>query len=358
MFKSILGKLAPGSQASAAEGQTYAIGDVHGCAHELEILLKKLSIDKETTVVFLGDYVDRGPDSRRVIDLVLELASRCKVIPLMGNHEAMFLDFLERPESMGSGLFILNGGGSTLANYATTDGAFDVPHEHIEFLKGLKVFHQTETHFFVHAGVPLRKKLEELNPIADREVFLWTRGPFLSTDESWGKIIVHGHTPNEQPERRHNRVNCDTGCVFGGSLTAYDVTGDKFISVDRVPLSDQPPILHKQYDGKRIAVRFNGRMVVNAGRPGEARQPFETLNYNQFGLLLRETQMSANPFFELNDFIEGVIGNDYRTAVEFEGQVVRVEARQGLVVFGVKLDKISTRNDSGHHGNWLKRPAS
>lgn len=358
MFKNIFGSSSGEGRDDSADRQTYAIGDVHGCAHELEVLLKKLSIDRDTKIVFLGDYVDRGADSRRVIDLILDLSARCEVIPLMGNHEAMFLDFLERPESMGSGLFILNGGGSTLANYATSGGAFEVPHEHIEFLKNLPIYHQTKTHFFVHAGVPLRKKLADLDPIVDREVFLWTRGPFLSTDESWGKVIVHGHTPNEMPEKRHNRINCDTGCVFGGALTAYDVNNDAFIAVDRIPLRDQPPILHRQYDGKRIAVRFNGRMVVSAGRPGEARQQFETLNYNQFGLLLRETQMSANPFFQVNDFIEGVIGHDYRTAVEFEGQVVRVESRQGLVVFGVKLDKISTANDSGHNSNWLKRPAS
>lgn len=346
-----------GSSKSSSDRQIYAIGDVHGCAAELEKLIKKLSIDKDTLVVFLGDYVDRGHDSRRTIDLVLELGTRCEVIPLMGNHEAMFLDFLERPESVGSGLFILNGGGTTLENYAVGDGGFEVPQAHIDFLKNLKLFHQTDTHFFVHAGVPLRKKLADLDVETEREVFLWTRGPFLSTDEKWDKIIVHGHTPNEMPEKRHNRVNCDTGCVFGGALTAYDVYNDGFISVERIPIRDQPPVLQRQVDGVRIAVRFAGRMTVQAGRPGEKRMDFETLNYNQFGLLLREMHMSANPHFQVGDFVDGVIGNDYRTAVEFQGQVVRVESRQGLVVFGVKIDKISTGNDSGQPG-WIVRPAS
>lgn len=343
---------------SNKDRRIYAIGDVHGCATELEALLRKLEIDRDSKVIFLGDYVDRGTDSRRTIDLVLELKQRCDVVALMGNHEAMFLDFLERPESVGSGLFILNGGATTLANYSTEGtGAFEIPQAHLEFLKSLKLYHETETHFFVHAGVPLRKKLADLDPILDREVFLWTRGPFLTTGESWGKVIVHGHTPNEQPEKRNNRINVDTGCVFGGALTAYDVNRDKFVAVERIPASQgAPQVLHRDVEGMRIAVRFNGRMPVTAGRPGEARRGFETLNYNQFGLLLTEEIRIAGPYFKIGDVIEGTIGDDHRTAVEFEGQVVRSEARQGVVVFGVKIDKISTGNDSGSPG-WIQRPA-
>lgn len=336
----------------------YAIGDVHGCAAELENLLRKLEITPETLVVFLGDYVDRGHDSRRTIDIVLELKSRCEVVALMGNHEAMFLDFLERPESVGAGLFILNGGATTLANYSEPGtGSFEIPHAHLEFLKSLKLFFQTETHFFVHAGVPLKKKLKDLDVVLDREVFLWTRGPFLTTNENWGKVVIHGHTPSEEPERKSNRINVDTGCVFGGALTAYDLVADKFISVDRAqPGEVEPQVLHRDVQGQRIAVRFNGRMPVTAGKPGQVRQSFETLNYNQFGLLLTEPLGPGGPYFKIGDFVQGTIGNDVRTEVPFEGQVVRLEARQGMVVFGVKIDKISTGNDSGSPG-WIQRPA-
>lgn len=338
--------------------RVYAIGDVHGCATELESLIAELRIDRDTLVVFLGDYVDRGVDSRRVIDIVIGLGERCEVVPLMGNHEAMFLDFLERPESVGSGLFILNGGSSTLANYAGPSGAFDIPQAHIEFLKSLKPFHETESHFFVHAGVPLKKKLRDLDPWLDREAFLWTRGPFLSTSHRWEKIIVHGHTPSEHPERRPNRINIDTGCVFGGNLTAYDVLEDRFISVPRIPFSEiAPPILTDA--SKRIAVRFNGRMPVTAGRPGEKRTPFETLNYNQFGLLLRELPKMEPSGFQPGDVIEGMIGDDHRTAVQFEGQIVRVEQRNGRALYGIKIDKVSSDGggveDSG--GGWVSRPA-
>jgi len=263
----------------------YAIGDVHGCAAELEALIESLKIDDSTLVIFLGDYVDRGFESRRVIDLILELRKRCQVVALMGNHEAMFLDFLERPESVGAGLFILNGGVMTLANYAGPGGTFDIPQTHVDFLRSLKIFYQTEHHFFVHAGVPLKKKLSELDPIFDRETLLWTRGPFLTTTENWGKLIVHGHTPGHYPEVNSNRINVDTGCVFGGSLTAFDVGANDFISILKHPVKSLPaPVLVDEL--KRVSIRFNGRMPVSAGKLGQKRTTFETLNYNQFGLLL------------------------------------------------------------------------
>ncbi len=337
--------------------RTYAIGDVHGCAAELEALIKTLKVDSDTLVVFLGDYVDRGVDSRGVIDIIMALNKRCKVVALMGNHEAMFLDFLERPESIGSGLFMLNGGSTTLANYAGPGGTFDIPQEHLEFLKSLRLFHETETHFFVHAGVPLKKNLRDLDPLIDRETFLWTRGPFLTTNECWEKIIVHGHTPSEAPERLANRINVDTGCVFGGALTAYDVNEDRFISVERIPLHQVSlPVLSD--DSKRIAVRFKGRMPVSAAKPGLKREAFETLNYNQFGLLLKEARPSSAPSFENGDVIEGTIGDDHRTSVDFEGQIVRVDYRQGIALYGVQLNKVSV--DRGLIGtgsaSWLIRP--
>ena len=335
----------------------YAIGDVHGCAAELEGLLARLNIDDRTLVVFLGDYVDRGFESRRVIDLVLDLRKRCEVVALMGNHEAMFLDFLERPESVGAGLFILNGGSTTLANYGGPGGTFDVPQAHIDFLRSLKVFHQTKTHFFVHAGVPLKKKISDLDPVLDRETFLWTRGPFLTTKDSWDKVIVHGHTPSQYPELQHNRINVDTGCVFGGALTALDVLAREFISIQKlVNDKSSAPVLTD--DSLRVAVRFNGRMPVSAGRPGHKRSSFQTLNYNQFGLLLREDNPAYGTHFDTGDVIEGTIGDDHRTAVDFEGQVVRSENRQGLALYGVKLDKVSS--DQGANGTgkeWLTRPA-
>lgn len=352
MIKNLFNK----STKTATKRRIYAIGDVHGCAAELESLISNLKIDSETLVVFLGDYVDRGPDSRRVIETVVRLRERCEVVALMGNHEAMFLDFLERPESVGSGLFILNGGSTTLANYAGPGGSFDIPQSHIDFLRGLRLYFETDTHFFVHAGVPLKKKLSELDTVLDRETFLWTRGPFLTTKEPWEKIVVHGHTPSEQPERFSNRINLDTGCVFGGALTAYDVSEDRFITVEKFPKEEVPAALLAD-ESKRIAVRFNGRMPVKAGKPGQKHVDFETMNYNQFGLLLREVSPIPVGYLNSGDIIEGTIGDDHRTSVKFEGQIARVEQRQGLALYGVKIDKVSSDRGSKGDGGWLSRPA-
>ncbi len=339
--------------------KTYAIGDIHGCAPELETLLSRLEISAETLVIFLGDYIDRGFDSRGVIDLIIDLRKRCEVVALMGNHESMLLDFLEHPESVGAGFFILNGGSSTLDNYAGVGGSFEIPQTHIEFLKGLRLFYETPTHFFVHAGVPPEKKLRDLDPIIDRETLLWIRGPFLTNKESWDKVIVHGHSPCETPEKWPNRINVDTGCVFGRSLTAYDVNEDCFVSVDYFAHQQIVPPIQSE-TSRRIAIRFNGRMPVSAARSGGKRTAFETLNYNQFGLLFQETQATSEPSFETGDLIEGTIGEDPLTLVDFEGQIVRVGYRGDIANYGVKLNKISIdpgSNNTGF-GAWLNRPNS
>ena len=92
--------------ASGSPEKIFAIGDVHGCAGELRMLLNKLPLTRDSVVVFLGDYVDRGPDSKQVIDTVLELREQCKVVTLKGNHEALFLSFLKDPSSEAAGMFI------------------------------------------------------------------------------------------------------------------------------------------------------------------------------------------------------------------------------------------------------------
>lgn len=329
----------PDSLAFQEDRQIYAIGDIHGCSLELARLLSKLDISKNTLVVFLGDYVDRGPNSRNVIDQILQLQNKCEVVTLMGNHEAMFLDFLERPESVGAGLFVLNGGTATLSNYHEDNGTFLLPREHLDFLKQLKVFHQTEHHFFVHAGVPTKKRLSELDPTIDRELCLWTRKPFLNSTEDWGKIVVHGHTPVPEPEIHPNRVNIDSGCVYGGLLSAYDCTNKRIISVPRI--SQNAEVLYPRDPQGRIAVRFNGRMPVIAGLKGGSQRPLETLNYNQFGLLLKETPETLENFFSIDDIIEGVIGDKPEKWISFIGQIVRVEVRDHIVAYGVKCLSVS-----------------
>src|SRR5688500_9784566 len=114
-------------------GVLFAIGDIHGCVDELRQLLNQLPRSSESTLVFLGDYIDRGPASREVIDTLLGLAQQDHVVPLMGTHEAMFHDFLRDPHSPGGASFIYNGRSATLASYANGD-QYVIPESHIECL--------------------------------------------------------------------------------------------------------------------------------------------------------------------------------------------------------------------------------
>ncbi len=332
------------------KARTIAIGDIHGCARELEALLKKLNLSTSDTVVFLGDYIDRGTESRRVIDMIIELKNRAQVVTLMGNHEQMFIDFLEHPESAGAGLFILNGGGSTLMNYSGSDGSFELPESHIEFLRGLRLFFETKDHFFVHAGVP-NQPLSTLDAERDGMTMLWVRQSFLNSTFKWEKKIVHGHTPVPHPEIEANRINLDTGCVYDGCLTAMDVTNGKVYQVEK-GVKREPELVPAASGGSRVAMRFTGKMPVVAGRVGEAPFEFETLNYNKFGILMREKSSQAQGLFEIGDRIEGRIGPAGEGEIRFQGDVARTESRGDQILYGVKIHIIS-EPDVG--SSWVER---
>lgn len=340
------------SQTSSNTSRTFAIGDIHGCSRELETLLRKINPQSGDRVIFLGDYVDRGPDARGVIDLILGLSQRCEVIALKGNHEAMFLDFLEQPESQGAGLFILNGGSSTLASYAGPGGSFEIPKEHIDFFYGLRLWYETDTHFFVHAGVPMRALATVSEE--DEQTLLWTRQPFLSTERKWEKIVVHGHTPADHPELRANRINLDTGCVYDGFLTALELPAMKVHQVEK-DMKSEPVSYLRQAPSSRIAMRFEGRLPVQANRPGERAERFETLNYNLFGILMRETTPAiGGPLLQVGDRIEGRIGPEGENQILFTGIVARSETRGDTVVYGVSIDRITNGNEGRA---WIERPS-
>ena len=163
----------------------FAIGDVHGCATELKLLLNKLPLDSESTVVFLGDYVDRGNESKDVIQTVIDLSKEYNVVALAGNHELMFLDFLREPSSAKGGLFIYNGGASTLASYGADDGTYTIPEEHIRFLQSLKLFHEVDGYVFVHAGLP-DIPLATIDPVRDQQYLTWVRGRFYASTYDLG----------------------------------------------------------------------------------------------------------------------------------------------------------------------------
>lgn len=197
---------------------TFAIGDVHGCLHKLSPLLDRCrhyAGERPTRFVFLGDYVDRGPDSRGVIEAVRALErSGPEVICLRGNHEVLMLAAYHAYEILP---WMLNGAMATLESYGVREPAA-LPPDHIEWLDSLPYRFDDGSRYFVHAGV---NPLLPLDQQAEHDL-VWIREPFLQSEQSFGRLIVHGHTPVAAgvPDLRPNRLNLDTGAVLGGPLTA------------------------------------------------------------------------------------------------------------------------------------------
>ncbi len=217
--------------ASLPRGQrVYAIGDVHGCLDQLRALHQAVAEDlaarpvASSTLIHLGDYVDRGPDSAGVVRLLLEgpmPAGIGNVVNLTGNHEEMMLAALDDRSPPVVRHWLMNGGGATLDSFGLREEADPaiwaerLPPRHVAFLRGLALTHRAGGYFFVHAGVrpdvPLSAQV--------RDDLLWIRQPFLSSTASFEAVVVHGHTPVPFPELRRNRIGIDTGAVVGGVLT-------------------------------------------------------------------------------------------------------------------------------------------
>lgn len=199
---------------------TYAIGDIHGCLRHLEQLVTLCEDDaaeQPMQLVFLGDYIDRGPDSHGVVEYLIELQAFMpdRVICLMGNHEDMLLKAFE--DEGREDHWLRNGGTQTLYSYQVPS-AVDLPRRHVEWFRSLPTSHDDGMRFFVHAGVHPERPLDQ----QDEQDLLWIREPFLSSQKDFGRLVVHGHTPLASgiPDQRPNRLNIDTGAVFGRALTA------------------------------------------------------------------------------------------------------------------------------------------
>ena len=199
---------------------TYAVGDIHGCLDFLLDLLGRIdqhAAGRPYRLVFIGDYIDRGPDSAGVIAKLRELqAERGEdVICLKGNHEDLLLRAVERPEMLRNWLY--NGGDAALASFGASSLA-EIPADVIEWIAACPVTYEDDRRCYVHAGLrPGRDRAAQSDH--DR---LWIRDEFLLSDHDFGKFVVHGHTPRTDgyPDLRRRRVNIDTGAVYGGRLTA------------------------------------------------------------------------------------------------------------------------------------------
>lgn len=193
-----------------------AFGDIHGCRVELNALLAQVTPTADDRLVFLGDYIDRGPDSAGVIDDLLQLRERLpQCVFLRGNHEEMLLDVLAGGNPT---TFLGNGGDRTIASYQAR-GEWPPPDRHLAFFTGLPCSHETAEFIFAHAGLRPGLPVAEQDP-AD---LLWIRTEFLDSAYAWGKPVVFGHTPREEPLLTMHRIGLDTGCVYGGRLTCCDL---------------------------------------------------------------------------------------------------------------------------------------
>ena len=251
----MLGKLfkkSPQRLAQVPEGcRVYAVGDIHGRVDLLDRLLRLIAsdmedaADKQVNLVFLGDYVDRGLHSREVIDRLTALKAQTTGLRfLMGNHEQAMLQFLD-DSSIGH-VWLEYGGLETLQSYGVTriKSANDVyqfergrlelreaiPDDHLEFLNTLEIHATIGDYFFVHAGIRPGVPLEDQS----EEDMLWIRDEFLSSDRQSEKVIVHGHTPTDQPSDKPWRIGVDTGAYLTGVLSAVVLEGSEryFISTE------------------------------------------------------------------------------------------------------------------------------
>lgn len=197
-------------------GRLLAVGDIHGCCRTLRKLLAAIRPGRSDRLVFLGDYIDRGPDPRGVVDTLLALRRRVpRCVFLMGNHERMLLDALA---GRNLPLYLANGGAVTLRAY-TVNGRLKMPAAHRRFFRSLRLFYETGTHIFVHAGLRPGRALGQ----QAEEDLLWIREAFLNAPPNGPKTVVFGHTPMRAPLFRARRIGLDTGAVRGGALTACDL---------------------------------------------------------------------------------------------------------------------------------------
>ncbi len=210
----------------------YLIGDIHGYYNKLSGLFEKIKkhITDNDTIIFLGDYIDRGPGSFEVIDFLIDLRHKYNIICLKGNHEYMFLNYLQGIEIS---LYMYNGGQATIDSYINTMGSLRLPEDHKTFFNNLKLYYETDDFITVHAGmrpgIPV-----ELQSSYD---MIWIREEFYLQQYRWPKLVVFGHTTTVNitglaiceiyHDEYKNIIGIDTGAAYGGPLTCLRLPDKK-----------------------------------------------------------------------------------------------------------------------------------
>lgn len=234
--------------------RVYAIGDIHGRADLLREIRRLILADAANAAphmrklaVYLGDYIDRGLQSREVIDLLLdEPLPGFETVHLRGNHDHELLAFLEDPQR--SAAWLRYGGDATIYSYGVRlpndsppqerlgllrDRLFEaLPPRHVTFFATLPLTYEVGDYLFVHAGIDPDKALDRQTPVD----LLWIRDDFLESEEDFGKVVVHGHSVTERPEIRENRIGIDTGACYTNALTCLVLQGNthRFLSTGAV----------------------------------------------------------------------------------------------------------------------------
>ncbi len=218
--------------------RVFAIGDIHGCCKTFKkLLLEKLVIKKSDKIYCIGDYVDRGHDSKGVIDFIIELREKgYNIHTLRGNHEQMMLDSIIDQKKLDH--WLKNGGGETLKSFDVSS-VKELQHKYLAFLKRTKFFIATNKYIFVHAGLDFNIE----NPFADKEAMLWIRDENFDKSKINNRILIHGHTPipfdTLYKHFNPNKINIDGGCVYNhksgfGNLIALELPDMQLIQIRNI----------------------------------------------------------------------------------------------------------------------------
>ena len=199
-------------------GRVIAVGDIHGCSKAFATLVEAINLRADDTFIGLGDYVDRGPDSKGVLDQLIAISRRCRLVPILGNHDQLMLHARDATADLDEWIYC--GGDTALASYGPDATLEQIPREHLQFLETCVPYFETETHFFVHANYEPKLKLDEMdeNCLRWRSLRESVPGPHFS-----GKIAILGHTPQQNILDLGYLICLDTGCCYGRKLTAMDV---------------------------------------------------------------------------------------------------------------------------------------
>lgn len=208
----------------------FIVGDIHGCLDPLKRMMDKIDWrPEEDGLIFLGDYIDRGVDSKGVVDYIIEISNSSPLVQcLMGNHENILLDFLNSGDPR---LLLLNGGITTLESYQVEEKGEKealIPAEHVAFFESLFLYIELDEYYVVHAGFRPGVEVEK----QATEDLIWIREPFIFSDYDFGKKVIFGHTPLAEPLVMDNKIGLDTGAVYGNKLTCLEIPRMKFYSVE------------------------------------------------------------------------------------------------------------------------------